>query len=236
LFFDDFPRFTETSQTSSERSRLNLRHKAIIEANADVLRGARVLDIASHDGRWSFAALKAGASHVTAVEARQHLVDNAHATFAEYGVDPASRELVCADVFHQLRQHPVKVDVVLCLGFLYHTLRYSELLHGIRATGARHLVVDTMVTKSQNAVIGVISDRTRVEANAVADEYSTGSRALAGFPSLPALEEMLGAYGYKLEHQFDWAGNIPQGARGTVRDYAKGKRISVRFRRRRSLL
>lgn len=77
-FFDRVPGFFETSETSSFRWRLNLRHEAIFTENADLLSGARVLDIASHDGRWSMAALQAGAAHVTGVEARPDLV--AHAT------------------------------------------------------------------------------------------------------------------------------------------------------------
>jgi len=236
VFFDDYPRFTQTSQTAADQTRLNLRHKAIIEANSDALTGARVLDIASHDGRWSFAALKAGAKHVTGVEAREHLVAHARSTFTEYGADAATYDLVRADVFRYLTQPP-KVDVVLCLGFLYHTLRYPELFHGIRATGARHLVVDTMVTKSKAAVIDVIADRTHVEANAVADEFSAGRKALAGFPSAAALDTMLGTYGYKLESRFDWDTIVPERPRrGAVRDYANGRRITVRYRVQRSLL
>lgn len=237
MFFDEYPRFTQTSQTSADLTLLNLRHKAIIEANVGVLKDARVLDIASHDGRWSFAAMKAGATHVTGVEAREHLVAHAHSTFTEYRADPATYDLVNADVFAYLAQRPPQVDVVLCLGFLYHTLRYPELFHGIRATGAPYLVVDTMVTKSKAAVISVIADKTHVEANAVADQYSPGKRALAGFPSASALDTMLGTYGYKLESRFDWDQIIPQRPqRGPVRDYANGKRITVTYRQRRSLL
>src|SRR3990170_6442773 len=56
-FFDQFPRFYETSQTFAYPSRLNLRHEAIFGENQDIFEGRRVLDIASHDGRWSFASL-----------------------------------------------------------------------------------------------------------------------------------------------------------------------------------
>ena len=57
-FFDAYPRFFETSQTSTQPWRLNLRHEAIFGDNAAAFPGARVLDIASHDGRWSLAALQ----------------------------------------------------------------------------------------------------------------------------------------------------------------------------------
>src|SRR4051794_3513629 len=88
-FFDRHPRFFETSRTAARPARLNLRHKAIVGVNRDAFDGARVLDLASHDGRWSFAALEAGAKEVIGVEARQDLVTHAHANLTYYGVDPA---------------------------------------------------------------------------------------------------------------------------------------------------
>src|SRR5918993_4504345 len=67
-FFDDYPAFCGTGRTAAIPRRLNLRHRAIIEANQDILARARVLDLASHDGRWSFAALEAGATQRSGVE------------------------------------------------------------------------------------------------------------------------------------------------------------------------
>ena len=60
-FFDDYPLFFSTSQTGPAPNRLNQRYRACIEWNEPAIRGQRVLDLASHDGRWSFAAIKAGA-------------------------------------------------------------------------------------------------------------------------------------------------------------------------------
>ena len=39
---------------------MNERYEALIAINKDIFDGARVLDLASHDGRYSFAALKTG--------------------------------------------------------------------------------------------------------------------------------------------------------------------------------
>jgi predicted nicotinamide N-methyase len=74
-FFDDYPAFFETSRTGSAPNRLKARHTALIESNPDVVTGRRILDIASHDGTWSFAALRAGAAHVTGIEARDEVVE-----------------------------------------------------------------------------------------------------------------------------------------------------------------
>ena len=73
---------------------MNERYEALFASNRDIFDGARVLDLASHDGRYSFAALKTGAAHVTGVEVRQSLVDRAQDTFAFYGQDPETYRFV----------------------------------------------------------------------------------------------------------------------------------------------
>jgi hypothetical protein len=69
-FFDQCDRFYTTSHVGNWPVRLNTRYRAIIGGNEQHLRGRRVLDVASHDGRWSFAAVQAGCAHVTGIEAQ----------------------------------------------------------------------------------------------------------------------------------------------------------------------
>ena len=145
MFAEDYPRFMDVSELTPRPHRLNERYEAMIASNRDIFDGARVLDLASHDGRYSFAALKAGAAHVTAVEVRQSLVDQGRETFAFYGQDPETYRFVCGDVFEVLAREKFDVDVVLCLGYLYHTFRYTELLYRLHHLAPRHLIVDTMV-------------------------------------------------------------------------------------------
>lgn len=205
MFFDEHPEFLETSTTANDIGRLNLRHEAIITDNLDVLAGARVLDIASHDARWTFAALQAGAAHVTAIEGRDRLNEAARATLTAKGVAPERYALVQGDVYEVLAREEHTVDVVLCLGFLYHTLRYNELLHGIRATGAPHVIVDTKVmTGAKQPTVRMVTDRNDIESMAIADRYSFDGKSLVGLPSVPAVRRMLGAYGYRVEKRFDW--------------------------------
>jgi len=101
-FFESYPEFFSTSMTAASRNRLNLRHRALIEANETIIRGRSVLDIASHDGRWSFAALKAGARHVVGIEPRQHLVDFCHRHMARNGVPRHQFNFICGDVFNEI--------------------------------------------------------------------------------------------------------------------------------------
>ena len=144
-FFDRFDRFYSTSRTSPWPERLHARYQAIIQENLDLLRDQRVLDIASHDGRWSFAALKAGCTHVTGIEAREHLVLNARTTFEHYGVDRAKYEFVLGDVFASLKEGRYQANTVLLLGFFYHVNRHVELAALISGVGAKHIILDTAV-------------------------------------------------------------------------------------------
>ncbi len=235
MFFDDYDRFRTTSTTATSATRLNLRHQAMIESNRDILEGARVLDLASHDGRWSFAALQAGASHVTGVEARGRLVRNSRATFADYGIPSRSYRFMRGDMFKVLRDEKLDVDVVMCLGFMYHTIRYAELLRGMRDANPKYLIIDTKVTLDDRPVIELRRNATAAESNAARDEVSHGDLALAGWPSVPALEMMLGVYDFEVEERFDWPsliGSQPQGTIRALRDYHTGNRVTLRCRTR----
>jgi hypothetical protein len=229
MFFDEHPEFLETSSTAATVMRLNLRHAAIIEENRKVLRGARVLDIASHDGRWSFAALQAGAASVTGVEGREYLVAHANETFAAKGVDPSRYNFIAGDAHDVLTEGVGQYDVVMCLGFLYHTLRYVELFSGIRATGARYVIIDTRVTPTKNAIISVFSNPVERESMAVEDRFSYGGKALVGRPSMAALQEMLDVYGYEIASQTDWSRVLGKVSRseGVAQKYREGGRVTL---------
>jgi predicted nicotinamide N-methyase len=227
-FFDRFPRFYDTSETSSYPWRLNLRHEAIVGEHAGLLDGARVLDIASHDGRWSLAALEAGAASVVGIEARPELVENARANLAAYDFDGSRYEFVAGDVFDVLAREQPQVDVVLCLGFLYHTLRHNELFTRIRQTGARHVLLDTEVHRSPEAVVRLADEHVTREGNAVADEFSYGDTVLTGRPTLTALELLARTQGFAVERLSDWDGLLRDNPEADhVRDYRIGRRATL---------
>jgi protein-L-isoaspartate O-methyltransferase len=217
-FFDRFDRFYATSQTSAFPHRLNGRYDAIIARNAHLLNGKTVLDIASHDGRWSFAVLKAGAAHVVGVEPRQELIDNANETFECYGVDPACYTFRRGDVFDLLSGEAF--DIVLCLGFFYHTIRHAELLDLIERTGARLVVIDTEVTPMVDEMAVVPTDDLRLvhrnpyivqllrdpvgdQQMAWDDSLTRDGRTLVGRPSRAAVRYMAEHFGYVCE-TYDW--------------------------------
>lgn len=229
MFFDEYPRFFETSETSPSRGRLNLRYEAIFAENRDVFTGATVLDIASHDGRWSLAALKTGAVEVVGIEAREDLVRVAHENLARYAADSRYR-FVAGDVFEVLAREAIEADVVLCLGYLYHTLRYGELMRRIRDIDPRHLIIDTSVNPGTKwPVVQLRLDAVERQRNAISDAYSYNGKALVGRPSLPALEFMLRAFDFEVERYSDWASLLRDNPklRGVGR-YATGRRVTAR--------
>jgi len=230
-FFEQFPRFYVTSSTGLTTGRLNLRYEAIVGENRDLFEGASVIDLASHDGRWSLAALAAGARSVTGIEARPELVKAATENLAEYGYGPDRVRFVAGDVHEVLNAQDLEADVVMCLGFLYHTLRYNELLHGIRRTGARHLIIDTFSPHMTAPVpnVNVITEDAAEEGKAAADTFTSGPSVLVGRPNLAAIQTMVAAYGYRVERLCDWAGLLRDNP-GTDNcgDYANGRRITVR--------
>jgi SAM-dependent methyltransferase len=247
VFADDYPRFIELSDrtpewqdrrhdrrsASEQRSRLNERYEALIASNRDILDGARVLALASHAGRYSFAALKTGAAHVTGVEVRQTLLDRAQEAFAFYGQDPTTYRFVRGDVFEVLAREKFDVDVVLCFGFLYHTYRHTELMYRLHALAPRHLIIDTMVTRDTRRTLRLDREPDAEDIRSAAqDPYSVG-RVLVLRPSVPAVKMLLRSYGFEIESRYDWEGRLAgrPSVPGVV-GYATGKRVTLRARSR----
>lgn len=233
--FDDYPLFFESS-VGAWPERLALRHAAIIGANKDILCGASVLDIACHDGRWSFAALKAGARHVTGIEVRPGMVQSATETLRSYGVSDASFQFVVGDLNNQTKA-PLSCDVVMCLGYFYHTLNHLALFEYMASTGARNLILDGLVTPGDAHVITMYPENVFNDANGMTAAGVVDGNILVGRPTVPALKLMLHHFGYD-SAVFDWpsllsANNIladltrPHDAENPVGDYAQGIRVTL---------
>jgi ubiquinone/menaquinone biosynthesis C-methylase UbiE len=234
-FFEEYPRFYSTGEAGlSSKPRLNLRYEAIFGENKDLFEGARVLDIACHDGRMSMAALACGAKSVVGIEARPELVERAVASLQHYGQDADRFRFIAGDVHEVLGAEDFEVDVVLCLGFLYHTLRFNELLHGIWRTGAQHLVLDTQAHGmfDPDPLVRLHSELSDRKGTAKADDYTVGASVLTGRPNLAAVTMMMACYGYEVERFSDWPRMLADNpeVKG-CRDYAIGRRVTLRCRR-----
>ena len=231
MFFDKYPRFLETSTTASRPARLNLRHHGMFESNRDIFSNARVLDIASHDGRWSMAALDTGASHVTGIEGRAELVKNAEETLALYGVDPTTYRFINDDIFDVLmspEDHGVDVDVVMCLGFIYHTLRYQDLFAGVYALKPKYFLIDTAVITTDRAMILVHREDSSKESAGLDHTFEVDGGLITGRPSVGALELMLEAHGFSITKRFDWLSYLEEHHpdNKAIASYRDGKRVT----------
>jgi methyltransferase family protein len=226
-FFDRYSRFYSTSRTWAVPNRLNRRYDALVGRNAQILDGASVVDLGSHDGRWTLAALEAGAKRVVGIEARPDLVAQAEATLAAYGLSRASYEFVCGDAHVLLGDlDPDSVDVVLCFGFFHETIRHAELLHAIRRLRPSHLVMDVWIhPRTDDPVIRLYLEDSGIESSSFPFHSATGD-PLVGHPSRAALELLLADAGFGDLDYFDWlAADIDDW--NDLEDYRDRRRVSL---------
>ena len=215
-FFDHFSRFVETDQLGSVVDRLNARYLGIIHENRELIEGATVLDLASHDGRFSFAALQAGAERVVGIEFGSELVAKSLANMEHYGVPADKYEFLTGDIYELIDQVG-DFDVVFCFGIFYHINSHLLLLTKIAERDPRTVIVDTNVSLLEPPVIelrGPVDGR----------PLQLGE-AVEGYPSRAALDAMLSTFGWTYDY-FDWehSGLLD---REQMLDYRRGKRVTV---------
>lgn len=227
-FFDRFPEFVTEGTTGVRGKRLQHRYHAIIENHRDVFPNARVLDLASHDGRWSLAALDAGADHVLGIEARPHLAEKSREILAQYGFDTKRFEVVVDDCVEAIDDlEPGRFDVVLCLGFFYHTMHHYRLLAQIRRLNPGLLILDSLLsTDVQPSIVLRLEDSERNGSAIRTVAHQRGT--LVGMPTIHGLGMMLDHLGFIGEF-VDWEHlDLPDW--NGVEDYREGKRFTVLVR------
>ncbi|MDQ1448143.1 MAG: hypothetical protein QOC79_1114 [Actinomycetota bacterium] len=215
-FFEHFPRFLETSETGPWLDRLNARYLGLIHANRELITGARVLDLASHDGRFSFAALQNGAARVVGIEHESHLVSKANENMEQHGVDPDRYEFVLGDMFDRIPEIE-PCDIVFCFGILYHINDHMRLLSTIAEFEPRTVIIDSNVSHIERAAIELRAP--------VAGSPPPAGAQLEGWPSRSGLDAMLSSFGWTFEY-FDWP-NSGLVDSPKMDDYRVGRRASV---------
>lgn len=214
-FFDFLAGSSKYSDPGAVR-RLNLRHSFIIGPFAKDIQGARVLDLASHDGRWPYAFAGAGAKEVVGIEGRAELVNQ----FADYPETPFKQNvhLNVGDIYEFLRllvSRNERFDVVGVLGIFYHIMDHYGLLTLIHRLGPKLIIVDSEFMTAPWAHIAVNSENTAKELNSTA-HFESQSMAPVGIPSRSALEKMATSLNYKTDW-LDWD-SVPKGERKGVRE------------------
>lgn len=195
-FFDFITSIPPYSEKSTSKIRLNKRHRMIVEPFRGQLAGTRVLDLAAHDGRWSYALAEAGAGEVIGVEARQELIDR----FEHFPASDFKQrvELRQGDLFEALEDFVddgEEFDVVALYGIYYHIMDHFRVLKLIRDLGAGVILIDSEFLLRPGPVIELVFERTHKSLNAV-PQIRGQERAVIGIPSFKAMESMAHALDY----------------------------------------
>ena len=203
-FFDDYQEFFNTSSTATDPNRLNMRYLANIASNKKIISESRILDIASHDGRWSFAALKNGAKHVLGIEGRSYLVQNAVNTMKKYNVREEQYQFIAGDIHDEIKKISTgTIDVIFCFGFFYHTANHYFLLSEMKRLNPKYLILDTFINLSNEPIIRLSLDKNSSEENAIKNSQNNDQETLVGVPSKSALEMLLQSFGFDYNY-YDW--------------------------------
>jgi SAM-dependent methyltransferase len=230
-FFREHDVFLSSEERASDvLTRLDARYHAIIEHGRDAIDGARILDMASHNGRWSLAALCNGAAHVLGVEARPSLVAAANRNVMRYGIADNRYHFVVGDVHKEIRRlEPGQVDTILCLGFFYHTIQHFQLLAEFKRLAPRHLIIDTAINRSRDYRIVVTRERTSDPLMAAGPDRWAWTGRLSG----PLLEDALIFADFEVRY-FDWASylrHLDEPCPGVTNTrYGDGTRVTIHAR------
>jgi hypothetical protein len=185
-FFDETP--------FGGNARNNERYRRIIEPNLEHIRGRRVLDLGSHFGAWSWAALSNGASYVLGIEGRADTLERGRKHFTAF--DRTRYDFICADVFAGLRRsRATPFDTIFCLGLFYHVMDHDRLLRLMAQYRPSAIIIDTGVIISENPCIQLQFEDTSSIANALPDDIASGQR-LVGMPSIGAMRLLAKNHGF----------------------------------------
>jgi SAM-dependent methyltransferase len=187
--------------TGAQLNRLNERYKRIVTMNIGHIVGKRVLDLAAHDGRWSWAALKSGASYVEGVEGRPELVALANKALSSFPSE--AFRFSQGDIFdylEKLKQTEVnRFDTILCLGIIYHINEHFRLLRLMAALKPAAIILDGALVCSDEPKITFRPEATARKLNAIPGEMQ-GDYALVGTLSRGLLDQWCHLNGWKLTY------------------------------------
>jgi len=123
---------------------LNARTEVLLKRNVDCIRGKRILDMASHIGTLSWAALQLGATHVHGVDTEAQAIETAHNLFAQHHVPEDHFRFEVRDVYELLESTPPgHYDTAFCFGLLYYTAEPYRLLKLIQRATKECILLDT---------------------------------------------------------------------------------------------
>lgn len=230
--YGDVPHAEDTNPAGVNR--FERRVENIFSRNADRIAGRSVLDLACNTGRLSWPLLMLGAKSVTGVEARQELIDRGREIFGKTEFS-GKMSFVRDDVFDFLAAaKPRQFDVVVCAGFLYHTVRHADFFRQIKRMAPETVFIDTNIAKNYfwfgQRFFGKPPALFMYTEDASKPSDTTDPDGIVYWPSASYLESMLKGAGYdhqRVEFSADGSSNW-----SAMNDYKKGTRAAYVGRRR----
>jgi LPS sulfotransferase NodH/predicted O-methyltransferase YrrM len=187
-FFDRHNKFARSAPAGAASAtgffdviRLRRRYEVILEANRDLFKNARVLDVMSGQGFWTLAALDAGATHVVGVEPAPALVETANDYFVKNDIRSNSYRFVNAELFPGLKSlEPGSFDLIFCHDLLeqYEIARFFMHAHRLRA---KRLLLDTGMAGGEGPLV----------------RFSLSVDGLVGYPNHQLIMFLSDTFGFK---------------------------------------
>jgi predicted nicotinamide N-methyase len=202
--FDRFPAFFETSR-AGDAAKMRYRYDLLFGTTDGLFRGKRVIDIGSHDGRWSFCALQHGAAYVCGIEAYQETGAPGIENFKHYGVAEERYSFRFGDVFEIIKEFDParsdeRFDIGLCLGFLYHTTRHFETIAQLHRLGCSTLLIETQVLpRERDAKVKYRLEDVGPPHHAFSTQGVVAERTIVAIPSAAAVTMLLESFGYDVK-------------------------------------
>jgi len=127
---------------------LNGRVDTLLARHVDVIRGCRVLDLASHMGTLSYAALQLGARHVHGIDTEEAMIRKGEDLFSRMEISPDTYRFEVKDVFEFLKAcEPDSFDTILCFGLLYYVMEPFRLLKLMARAAHKCILLDTFTAR-----------------------------------------------------------------------------------------
>jgi hypothetical protein len=201
-FFDEYNLFFKSSKAGNA-VRLRYRYRMLFEGRNALYRGKRVIDLGAHDGRWSFCALKAGASFVLGLEARSETIEGGLRNYEYYKVPTDRYQFLVGDAFDLLptldpEDPKNRFDLGLCLGFFYHTIRHFEIISHLSRLGCDTLIIETnFIPNEQSPIVRYQTEPVTLRHNGFSSQGVWNGMTISGMPSVAAVKMLLGVFGYE---------------------------------------
>jgi hypothetical protein len=127
---------------------LNGRVDTLLDRNVDVIRDCRVLDLASHMGTLSHAALQLGARHVHGIDTEEAMISKGKDLFSRTEISPDAYRFEVKDAFEFLEAcEPDSYDTVFCFGLLYYVMEPFRLLKLMARAARKCILLDTFTAR-----------------------------------------------------------------------------------------